>query len=70
MTNLDSFTLALRRASEAHPELRLGGLILKAVDEIGVTAEQFMCGIGLDDILEKTTDADLTEALNRFAEKG
>ncbi len=56
MTNLDAFTLALRRASEAHPELRLGQLI----DQVSYEFDAPWCHV---------SDADLTEALNRFADK-
>lgn len=62
MTNLDSFTLALRRASEAHPELRIGQLMAEAAHR----QDRYRWGAWLED----ASDADLTEALNRFAETG
>jgi hypothetical protein len=63
MTNLDAFTAALRRASEAHPELRIGQLILRGyVQSYGALGWWHNFG--------DTPDPDLTAALNRFADKG
>ncbi len=60
MTNLESFTLALRRAAQAHPELRLGQLMQYAANDLEGYIQSLM----------SMEDADLTEALNRFADKG